>query len=213
MNGYWENLRPFERRVLVVVAALFFVVLNILFVFPYFSEWAKVDDRMFQARRKLRLYQSELSQTNLYWREVRKMEQEGWEVPPEDQVRHFANTIDAQAGKSGVNLTSGGRTTLATNQFFIELARTIGAQSPETPLVDFLYTLGSGNSLIRVRDLTLRPDPQRQQLVASVTLAASYQKKVATKTSTPPTGNPSGPNPGTASAGIPPVQPATLIKK
>ncbi|HEY5909401.1 MAG TPA: hypothetical protein VJA21_02225 [Verrucomicrobiae bacterium] len=201
-SGYWENLRPFEKRVVVAVAALFFVVLNFLFVFPYFSEWSKVDDRMFQARRKLRMYSEEVSKTNTYWIKVREMEKAGLEVPPEDQVRHFANTIDSQAGKSGVNMTSGGRTTTSTNQFFIELSRSIGALSPEQPLVDFLYNLGSGNSLIRVRDLNLRPDPARQQIVATVTLVASYQKKVAAK---PPVAGPASRSLGS--------QPATPTKK
>ena len=192
-KGYWANLRPFEKRVVVGVAALFFVVLNFLFVFPYFSEWGKVDDRMFQARRKLRLYSDEISKTNIYGRELRKLEEEGGEVPPEDQVRHFANTIDIQAGKSGVNIVSGGRTTLTTNQFTIDLSRTIQTQSPEQPLVDFLYNLGSGSSLIRVRDLNLRPDPARQQIVAGITLIASYQKKAPAKSagssSTPAAGS------------------------
>jgi hypothetical protein len=181
MKGYWANLRPFEKRVVVGVAALFFVVLNFLFVFPYFSELDKVADRNFQANRKLKLYENEIGQTNTYWKEVRRMESEGLEVPPEDQTRHFNNTIQAQAVRSGVQLTSGGRTTFTTNEFFIELSQTITAQSPEQPLVDFLYSLGSGNSLIRVRDLNLRPDPQRQQIVATITLVASYQKKTASR--------------------------------
>ncbi len=180
-SGYWDNLRPFEKRVVVGVAALFFVVLNFLFVFPYFKEWNLVDDRKFQARRKLRMYEEELSNTNKYWAKVREMEKAGADVPLEEQVRHFANTIDAQAGKSGVNMIQGGRTTTTTNQFFIEQSRSIGVQSPEQPLVDFLYNLGSSNSLIRVRDLNLRPDPPRQQIFANVTLVASYQKKVAVK--------------------------------
>ena len=103
-SGYWDNLRPFEKRVVVGVAALFFVVLNFLFVFPYFKEWNQIDDRMFQARRKLRMYSEEVSKTNTYWIKVREMEKAGLEVPPEEQVRHFANTIDSQAGKSGVHL-------------------------------------------------------------------------------------------------------------
>lgn len=184
-SGYWDNLRPFEKRVVVGVAALFFVVLNFLFVFPYFKEWNQLDDRKFQANRKLRMYQEELSNTNKYWRKVIEMEKEGADVPPEEQVRHFANTIDAQAGKSGVNMIQGGRTTTTTNQFFIEQSRSIGVQSPEEPLVDFLYNLGSSNSLIRVRDLNLRPDPPRQQIFANVTLIASYQKKAAAKPAAP----------------------------
>jgi len=182
MNGYWQNLRPFERRVLVIVAALFFVVLNFLFVLPYFSEWDKVQERRFQANRKLGMYNKEIAETNQLWVEVRRMESAGAEVPAEDQARHFANTINAQAGQSGVQLMSGGKTTTSTNQpFFIELSQTVGAQSPEPPLVDFLFNLGSGNSLIRVRDLNLRPDPQRQQIVSTITLVASYQKKAPAK--------------------------------
>ena len=47
--------------------------------------------------------------------------------------------------------------------------------------MDFLYSLGSGNSLIRVSDLTLRPDPPRQQLSGTVKLVASYQKNPSKK--------------------------------
>jgi len=58
--------------------------------------------------------------------------------------------------------------------------------------VDFLYNLGSGNSLIRVRDLSLRPDPPRQQLSGNVKLVASYQKNPSKKpapAAKPPTAN------------------------
>ena len=34
------NLRPFEKRLVVVVAAVLFVVLNAWFVFPHFSDLA-----------------------------------------------------------------------------------------------------------------------------------------------------------------------------
>ena len=217
MKGYWENLRPLEKRFLVGAAALFFVVLNFLFVFPYFSEWKKVQDRMEDAQLKLKRYEGELAETNKYVAKVRQMEKEGAEVAPEDQVRHFANTIDAQAGKSGVTIDSGGRTTITTNQFFNELNRTIGTHSPEPPLVDFLYSLGSGSSLIRVRDLNLRPDPQKQQIVATITLVASYQKKPAAKPgpSAGPAGNAASAKSKSAAppAGPPGTQPPTPNKK
>ena len=51
------------------------------------------------------------------------------------------------------------------------------------------YTGWAGDSLIRVRGLTIKPDLPRQQLGASVTLVASYQKKApapaSAKSSTP----------------------------
>ena len=58
--------------------------------------------------------------------------------------------------------------------------------------MDFLYSLGSGNSLIRVRDLTMRPDAPRQQLSGTVKLVASYQKNPPKKTA--PTASPAPAN-------------------
>ena len=43
-------------------------------------------------------------------------------------------------------------------------------------MVDFLYKLGAGASMVRVRDLTLQPDQPRQRLTADIRLVASYQK-------------------------------------
>ncbi len=185
-SGYWASLRPLEKRLVVGIAAVFFLVLNWLFVFPYFSEWGKLQDRMWEAQRKLRTYSAEIAQTNAYWAAVRQMEKQGESVPAEDQALHFQNIVNSQAGQSKVRLLSTGRINFQTNQFFVELSQTISIESREEQLVDFLYNLGEGESLIRVRDLSLRPDGPRQQLVASVTLVASYQKKAAAKPSSAP---------------------------
>jgi hypothetical protein len=48
--------------------------------------------------------------------------------------------------------------------------------------VDFLYKLGSGASMIRVRGLELQPDPPHQHLTANIGLVASYQKNPPVKT-------------------------------
>jgi len=181
MKTYWDSLRPSEKRLVVGVAALFFVVLNFLFVFPYFSEWSRVQDRGWEARRKLGVYQDEVAKTNETWKLVKQLQKGGADVPNEEQTLHFANTVNAQAAQAGVQLLSAGRISGTTNQFFIELSQNLSAQSPEESLVNFLYNLGSGNSLIRVKDLVVRPDPPRQRLISQITLVASYQKKVATK--------------------------------
>ncbi len=182
-SGYWAGLRSNEKRLVVLIASVFFVVLNWLFVFPYFKEWGKVQDRMWEANRKLRTYKNEIAQTNVYLPAVIRMEGQGEAVPAEDQALHFLNIVNSQAGQSGVRFLSNSRINSTTNQFFVDLSQNISVQSQEQQLVDFLYNLGASNSLIRVRDLSLRPDPARQQLVASVTLVASYQKKPAAKSS------------------------------
>ena len=72
-------------------------------------------------------------------------------------------------------------------------------QAGEEQLVDFLYNLGSGNSQIRVRDLTVRPDPPRQQLLAQVKLVASYQKRAAARPGARPGRTPAAHTAATAS--------------
>ena len=179
MNGYLDrlNLKPFEKRMVVIVAAVFFFVLNWWFVFPHFSDWNRVQFRMTKARRTLGTFEKEISQTNVFSRAVKQLESEGYSVAPEEQALHFANTRETVAAQSGVIIGQASKVTTRTNQFFLELAQNISLQTKEQQLVDFLYNLGASNSLIRVRDLTLRPDGPRMQLSANVKLAASYQKK------------------------------------
>jgi len=177
MKGYWDNLRPFEKRVVVGVGALFFVVLNFLFVFPHFSDLNAMHYRMEEAQRKLAKYQTEIAQTNLYVTGLNQMQADAADVPSEDQDFQFGNAINTQVLKSGVRQNQGSTTKTQTNQFFLEKSQSISVQGAEQQLVDFLYHLGAGGSQIRVRDLSLRPDPSRQQLVAGVMLVASYQKK------------------------------------
>jgi hypothetical protein len=189
VKGYWNSLRPFEKRVVVGFGALFFVVLNFLFVIPHFSDLRAVHERMDEARRKLGRYQLEISHTNDYVAGLREFERENSDVPAEDQSLQFANTVNGQAGQSGVHIVSNSHINTQTNQFFLEKSQSLSVQSGEQQLVDFLYSLGSGNSQIRVRDLNVRPDLPRQQLVAQVKLVASYQKRSTVR----PAGRPAQP--------------------
>jgi hypothetical protein len=89
-------------------------------------------------------------------------------------------TIQAQAEASGVGRANYSRSIMHTNDaFFIEQLQNINVVATDQQLVDFLYKLGSGASMIRVRDLELQPDGPRQHLNANIQLVASYQKKPA----------------------------------
>ena len=169
-------MRPFEKRLVVVVAAVLFVVLNAWFVVPHFSDLGQAQKQRADALEKLKRWQAEINQVPVYQRQIREMESEGQSVPAEDQQNQFSRAIQMQQAQSGVNITSTSKQTVHTNQFFLELTQQISVESGEAQLVDFLYNLGSGNSLIRVRDLALHPNPPRQQLSGNVKLVASYQK-------------------------------------
>jgi Tfp pilus assembly protein PilO len=191
MTSYLDrlNLRPFEKRLVVGVGAVLFVVLNAWFVFPHFSDLGQAKDRRAEALKKLDRWQAEIDQSRKYQAGISNFAKEGLEVPAEDQQNQFAHAIQNQQAQSGVGIQSFGRTTTQTNQFFLELTQLISVQSGEGQLVDFLYQLGSGNSLIRVRDLSLKPDGPRQQLSGTVKLVASYQKNPPKKAA--PAANPS----------------------
>ena len=65
----------------------------------------------------------------------------------------------------------------STNQFFDEQSVALDTTTGDKELVAFLLALGAGDSMIRVRDLDLRTDPQLYKLLGKLTLVASYQKK------------------------------------
>jgi len=95
-------------------------------------------------------------------------------------------TIQRQAAASGVNILTMIRQPDRTNQFFIEKAQALTLQSDEEKLVDFLYKLGAGNSLVRVRGLTLNPDAPRYNLRVNATIVGSYQRKAPIRRSAAP---------------------------
>ena len=111
---------------------------------------------------------------------MQKYESQGQFVAPDDQTINFMRTIQQQASQSGFGVEGYSPVRMQTNQFFMEQYQTINVHATEVQLVDFLYKLGSGGSLIRVRNLELQPDTARQHLNAGIQLVASYQKNAQT---------------------------------
>jgi len=179
VKNYLAKLTSTERRFVVGVFVVVFIVINILFIWPRFKDWNTVKVQMTKAQTRLQDFQKEIGQKTTYERLVKELESEDAAVPPEDQMTEFLRTIQVQASQSGVRIDGNTKQPTVTNQFFLELAQSISVVGGEPQLVDFLYRLGAGNSLIRVRALTLRPDPPRYQLNANMTLVASFQKKAA----------------------------------
>ena len=176
MKKYFSQLRPTERRIVIGVAVALLVVLNWAFVWPHFSDYGNYRDRLQSASAKLQRYKTAIDQVPALQKKVKIYESAGEFVAPEDVSIDLMKTIQSQAAASGFGIQSFSRSTVSTNQFFIEQIQNINVQAPEANLVDFLYKLGNGSSLIRVSDLTLQPDPPRQHLMADIRLVASYQK-------------------------------------
>jgi Tfp pilus assembly protein PilO len=176
MKKYLAQLRPMERRLVVGVAVVLFLVLNWVFVKPHFGDWGRLRARQDDAKRKLKLYQDTITQDAGYEAQVKKMESQGEFVALEDQAINFLRTIQSQSAQSGVGIVTTSRQTTRTNEFFVEQTQNINVIATDAQLVDFLYKLGSGASMIRVLDLELQPDNTHQHLNANIRLVASYQK-------------------------------------
>ena len=185
-TAYFARLSSLERRFIVLAIVVVFVVVNLWFVLPRFNDWSQVRNRHETTLATRVKYEKEIAQTATYTSQIGKLESEGVSVPLEDQSLNILTTINSQAVQSGVSILNNNPQPERTNQFFLERAQGLTIQSSEAQLVDFLYKLGDGNSLIRVRALSLRPDAPRQALAGNITLIASYQKKPSARTAPAP---------------------------
>jgi len=203
MKRYFESLNPSERRLVVGVAVVFFLVVNLVWVRPRFADWGNLQNRMHHADDTMRIRQMKISEASRVRADLEKLQHGGGNVDEEDQAFQLLSTVQRQAIQCGVTLTSTPRQNVHTNQFFVEINQPVSCQAGEKELVDFLYSLGAEDSMIRVAALSVRPDQTRQRLDANVQLLASYQKKPATPSKAAPPGAKTPPGPKVASASQP----------
>jgi hypothetical protein len=177
------NLRPGERRLVIAVAIVLFIILNAIFIWPRFGDWTKLKNRRDAAIRTKAQYKVEIDKMPAYQKLFADLEKAGQTVNSEEQAIKLSSTIYNQAALSGVainNYSEMRQSSVSTkpNQFFDEKGGTVTITAEEKSLVEFLHNLGVGGSLIRVRSMTLSPDvPARQKLQGSLTLVASYARK------------------------------------
>ena len=185
------NLSPQERRLVVVVAIVVFVVLNIWLIWPEFGSVGRWNNRRQAAEANLKKFKDEISNQTKYKLQLTDLERLGGQIGTEEQALSLQRDVANQALLSGVQvnrydpqarISTGGRT----NAFFEEQGLIITVVTGEKELVDFLYNLGTRSSLIRVRSMTLSRDPTQMKLQGSMTLVASFAKKPATKTAPAP---------------------------
>ena len=224
MSGFLDklNLRPQERRLVVLVGIVVFVVINVWVVFPVFGELGKTQQRIRDRRADLARFELELAREPEYKAKLARLEELGYVIPLESQTLAFSREVQDKAVLSGVTLRSStpgaAGTTLRTNEFFQEQTLIISvANTREKELVEFLYNLGKDNSLTRVSSMMLRPDPSKIFLAGNMTLVKSFQKQTARR-STPASGTAGSGDDGGGGGGSPdaasptnaPVPPAAV---
>jgi Tfp pilus assembly protein PilO len=184
MTSFFDklNLTPAERRLVIIVGIVVFVVLNFWLVFPMFGEYGKYDQRIHDANATLKKYQDEINKRSTYTNQLAQLENSGVYVPSEEAALRLSQEVNSQATLSGVTFSSitpmqrqgsGGKT----NAFFEEAAVTITVNTGEKELVDFLYRLADKDLLIRAKSMTIGPDPSQTRLQGQITLVKSLQRR------------------------------------
>ncbi len=210
------NLRPQERRLIVLVAIVLFVVLNVWLVWPLFGDWGRYQMNQLRARRTLDTYRSEIAKVSGYRVKLRELENAGPSVVLDEQELDLVRTVQNQATINRLYvITSDPRPRVSansqTNRFFEEQYQNLHVTAGNEELINFLVSLTSTNSLIRVKDLSVKPDTSGTKLDSQMTLVASYQRTTPAKVS--PTSSPRPSDLASAKPAIPPTRVVTSTNK
>jgi hypothetical protein len=116
---------------------------------------------------------------------VRVLATEDPGVLPEDQADRFPNAIFAEAAAAQVAIRSASRVTTQTNAFVLERRQTMALEATGAQFLNFLRSLAQSNSVLRVRDLAFRPNPDRTRLVAQVKVVGHYRLQPSGGAQTP----------------------------
>jgi len=214
VKEFYARLTSFERRVLFFFVIVALIIFTLFVVRPMLKRWDEITARRAKAEKTLGVFKAEFDKSAFYKTNIIALQGEGAVVAQEDQGVDFALTIQRQAAASQVNIVSSTQQQGKTNMNFFEKAQALTVNAGETNLVDFLFNLGEGASLIRVRDISLRPaDPARSGLTANMKLVASYQKKSPppkpATTTNAPAAQKAGPVPAPRPAANPTAAPST----
>lgn len=188
MNAFFDslNLRPGERRLIVIVAVVTFIVLNVVFVWPHSEKWKASLVALDEAKAQLAEYRSTAAELNQTSQELSAVESGGATLIDHAESEHLLRTIQSETTKHQVNVQrydGQSEHALGTNDLFVERVLPIQfINTDDTNLVALLVSIGSGNSLIRVRDLTIQTDPSRTKFHGRITFVASYRGSLKKET-------------------------------
>ena len=204
MKKFWDQLKPQERRWLIIIGVIVFATMNYLFIWPQFKEWSANTARMNTARDNMAKYSAEIAHQNDYAHKIRTISPDEQNIAPEDQAVHFEEGFREKAVENGVQIQSTSRPLTRSDDFTMEQRETLQVLTGEKNLVDYLYSLGSSGSSVRVESMSLRPvDLNRYQLRADLTLVESYFRSPtssAAKTTAGGATRPASPAPAAAPA-------------
>src|SRR5271170_4645757 len=201
MNGFLDqlNLTAQERRIVVIIAVVVFVVLNLLLVWPHFGDLARVRQQLDETRTTMQKWNTaifkDVEPASGYKKQLTLLERQQGGGIVNEQVQ-LQRTVSEQARRTGVMVDDTRPVNSAqpnTNEFYEEQSVKISFACQEDQLVNFLYNVGNDAAMIRVRELTLRAaDANRYGLKGDAILSANYARQGPKTTRQPaaPAGRP-----------------------
>ena len=96
------NLKPQERRWVVIVVLVVFVLLNFLFVWPNFGSLSRSEQGLRDTKALLKKYNDEISRQSLYARQLRELQEGGQFIANEEQGLRLSQEVNNQAALTGV---------------------------------------------------------------------------------------------------------------
>lgn len=219
MNSFLDqlNLTPQERRIVVVIAVVVFVVLNYLLVWSHFGDLGKVRRQLDETRKTIQTWNLQISKdqaTNGYKTVLHALERQQGGGVGNYQVQ-LQRSVSDQAFKTGV-VVSEIKPAISshpdTNEFYAEQCVKISFECTETNLVNFLFNVGNDPAMIRVRELSLKTaDANRYRLKGDALLVANYAKQPPV--AAPKAAAPAGKVPVVAPKPVPAPRPAIPAPK
>lgn len=178
------NLGALERRIVVAALLVLFIVLNAMFVWPQFKDWNRVQLDIAKTRGTLGDFQREVDGLPALQKKEESLKGTGGaQLASAEMALALLKVVMPKVNAAGINVTSynpGQGLNTGTNSYFEEQTLRISFQNTgDAELLKFMVSLGENNSTIRIRDLTVKPDPTQTKLMGELTMVASYQKPAA----------------------------------
>lgn len=181
------NLNAFERRLAVFVGLAVFLVINMILIWPRFSEWGEIQDKNGRMDQRMRTYQAQLAKARTLKKRLSELEGSGSDVIPEERANQLISLIQAKASEAklpspNIRPVRTGMADTSQEKFFEQKAYSLTVTTDTKELIDFLVAIGNDDSVVRVRDLDLKPESSKKnQLVCTMTLVANYQLQPSDK--------------------------------
>lgn len=122
------KLTPAERRLVMIILAVVFVVLNYWLVWPRFSDFQTLSDDIEAIERKRKVYQTEIDRRPTYEVMLRKLQAAGSVLPIGEERIQFRSDMEKIAREVGLTVPRWGEVLqerssgTTTNAFFEAIA-------------------------------------------------------------------------------------------